>query len=55
MWKLVERQHNIFGDHVVIQVFYNDDIRGSFTVHADDLEDARKFWKSIIPYDTTDG
>jgi len=57
MWKIRIRKHNIFGDYAVFQIIRteDDEVRGSFTVHEDELESTTNFWKSHgITVESTD-
>lgn len=44
-WFLRILQHNMFLDYKVVQVWYDDEIRGSFTLHEED-KDGLEYWTS---------
>lgn len=43
-WKLVSREHNIFQGQMIVQVYKDGNIRGSFNIEKDEEADDLERW-----------
>jgi hypothetical protein len=47
-WRIRNTTYNTFNGKTIIQIYKNDELRGSFTIDTEDEQADLIFWKSLL-------